>query len=176
MSNDENKIDVYIVAGDASVGKSEAIRYIVDKTIKQRGKYVALQTTTDVDVYAFYKTRSLQEAGIEVKDCIKKFNIKIKVDAIIIALRTDICNSLPIAEKYIDFYAESGYNIKFVAELLNAEQNPSDHTQLEEYCKRKGYKHKKYPYEKRNGNEKYRNMKQFFDFKGKKTIQPKLRI
>lgn len=162
--SDKKKIDIYIVAGEASVGKSEAIRYIAGKTRKQRYNYETLVTTTDEDLNVFFRTQSLQEAEIEVANCISELNIKREVSAIIIALRTDSYKGFPIAEKYIDFYAKHGYNIKFVAELFAKIQNSSRQTPLEAYCKNKGYKHKKFPFEQ-NVNVKCQKVKQFFGFK-----------
>jgi len=177
MSNDQNQVDIYIVAGDASVGKSDAINYIVGKTRDQRYNYETLQTTTGEDLDVFFRTQSLQEAEIDVKDCITKLNIKRKrkVSAIIIALRTDIYKGFPKAEEYINFYAKHGYNIKFVAELFakGKEQKPGQ-TSLEECCDKK-YPYKKFPWAE-DVDMKSKKIKQALGFKGKKIIQPKRRL
>jgi len=161
MSNNQNQVDVYILAGEADAGKSKAIKYITD----EKRKYVTLKTIANVSLETARKVQSIQEAEIAVDDSITELKIRRKVDVIIIALRTDPYKDFPIAKKYIDFYAKSGYNIKFVAELFNEKQNPSVQNSLKTYCESKGYTYKEFPFEQQGPDVKSKKVKQFFGFK-----------
>jgi GTPase SAR1 family protein len=142
---------VYIIAGEDAVGKTSIIRNIVGK--KSHGKDIdgikQLLTTNCGHLDCFYKSKSLQEendtTGIQVqqKGQIAPADVQTYIQnnakakgkvfaAILIALRTDSYNKMPIAEKYIDVFVQnpSIWTIEGIVELVNSP--PA--TTLQTYC------------------------------------------
>jgi len=128
-------IKVYIVAGGHSVGKSSVIRYISGG---RREKILRNLQTKKGMIDIFCKVMSLQEAGImpsEVQEYINEKTSGRTYSAILVALRTDVTNGMPIAEDYIKEFVKLGWQIEGIVELVGC---------LRKYCKRKKFKYQSF--------------------------------
>jgi len=153
-------VDVYVLAGKQSTGKSSTIRFLSGKMAQSCvKKSIAISANIKLLVKVFSKVQSLQEGEISAKKFQQTVQRKTSGKSsfppiVIVALRTDSVKQFPKAENYIDEFVKFGWNIKYVAELHGKG--------LEKYCKKK-YEYKSFPRTK-TINQLCSNVKKFFEF------------
>ena len=124
MTKKKQALDIYIVAGGQSAGKSSVIKNL---TNRKKGGFVKITGITGKQTDFYFRSQSLQEKKIApdaFKQIIDKALRKRQFSAVLIALRTNYIEgpniNLPynkLTEEYIDYFMQIGWNIKFVAEL-----------------------------------------------------------